>query len=60
MRDPFYGQLTEVKSKVSADQYHMRHRGSCSLTWVMCFSKLTADKVMDFHWIAGSGYFPNY
>ena len=52
---PCYDQLTPVKKKVSADQYHV------TISWaqVYCSSKsrvfltLTVDQVLVFDWIAG-------
>ena len=59
--DPFYGQLTAVKSRYPLTSTTWPYRGlRLELIEVKCFLKLTADQVMDFHWMAGSSVFPNY
>ena len=54
--DPFYDQLTAVKSRYSLTSATWPYRGlRLGLIEEKCFFfKLTADKVVDFHWIAGS------
>ena len=53
---PCYDQLTPVKTKVSADQYHVTISRAqvYSSSRSSVFPKLTADQVLVFDWIAGS------
>ena len=54
--------IDSCHNKVSADQYPMTvsRAQSVELTEVKCFLKFTADRVLNFHWIAGSSIFTKY